>query len=152
MLDGIDLKAIARLMVQGRTTWAELGEVLGLSAPAAADRVHKLEKQGVIKGYAAMVDPETLGYGLAAFITVSLEKPEHRRAFLAKVQNTPEIQECHHVAGDGDYILKVRCTGTRQLEWLVSEELKAVPGLTRTRTTVILSTTKESPALPVRQV
>lgn len=150
MVDSIDLKALKKLMDQARTTWAELGTLLGLSAPAAAERVHKLEERGVIRGYAALVDPEALGYGQAAFVAVSLERPEHRGKFLAKVENTPEIQECHHTAGDEDYLLKVRCTGTRHLEWLVSEELKSIAGVVRTRTTVILSTTKETPVIPIR--
>ncbi|MDR3590576.1 MAG: Lrp/AsnC family transcriptional regulator [Negativicutes bacterium] len=152
MLDSIDLKATKKLMAQARTTWSELGLELELSAPAAADRVHRLEKQGIIKGYHALVDPDALGYGLAAFVAVSLEKPEHRGAFLAKVQKSPLIQECHHVAGDDDYLLKVRCSGPRQLEWLISEELKAVPGVSRTRTTVVLSTAKETPVVPLQQV
>lgn len=152
MLDTIDLKVIKKLMAEARTTWAELGLELGLSAPAAADRVHRLEKQGAIKGYHAVVDPEAIGYGLAAFVAVSLERPEHRSGFLAKVLRSPLIQECHHVAGDDDYLLKVRCSGPRQLEWLISEELKAVPGVGRTRTTVVLSTAKETPVVPLQQV
>ena len=149
MLDNFDSKAIAKLMANARTTWAELGACLGLSAPAAAERVRKLEERGVIRGYAALVDPEALGCGLAAFVEVTLERPEHRAAFLAKVHGTPEILECHHLAGDDDYCLKIRCSGARRLEQLISEDLKALPGLARTRTTVILSTVKETPGLPV---
>lgn len=152
MLDSIDKKAIQKLMEQARTTWAELGQELGLSAPGAADRVHRMEKQGIIRGYAALVDPEALGFGLAAFIAVTLEKPEHRAEFLARVEQSPFVQECHHVAGEDDYLLKVRCNGTRQLEWLVSEELKSVPGVARTRTTVVLSTAKETPVVPLQEV
>ena len=149
MLDTNDSKIIARLMANARATWAELGAALGLSAPAAAERVRKLEDRGVIKGYAALVDPDAAGCGLGALIAVTLERPEHRPAFLAKVAATPEILECHHTAGDDDYILKIRCTGPRHLERLISGDLKALPGLLRTRTTVILSTVKESPVLPL---
>jgi Lrp/AsnC family leucine-responsive transcriptional regulator len=148
-MDSNDLKVIRRLMEQARTTWAELGTLLGLSAPAAADRVHKLEEAGVIKGYSALVDPEAIGYGLAAFISVMLERPEHRAEFLRKVNALPEIQECHHAAGNEDYILKVRCRGTRDLERLISEELKSLQGV-KTKTTVILSTVKETPILPIQ--
>jgi Lrp/AsnC family leucine-responsive transcriptional regulator len=151
MVDSLDLKIIKQLMERARTTWAELGALLGLSAPGAADRVRKLEERGVIKGYCALVDPEAIGYGLAAFIAVFLEKPEHRKGFLEIVQHKTEIQECHHIAGDEDYILKVRCSGTHDLERLVSEELKSIPGVVKTRTTIILSTVKETPVLPIRQ-
>jgi len=149
MLDANDSKIIAKLMVNARATWAELGSLLGLSAPAAAERVRKLEERGVIKSYAALVDPDVVGCGLAAFVAVTLERPEHRGPFLAKVAATPEILECHHTAGDEDYLLKIRCAGPRHLERLVSEELKALPGLVRTRTTVVLSTVKETPRLPL---
>jgi len=150
VVDSFDLKVIKQMMERARTTWAELGIILGLSAPGAADRVRKLEERGIIKGYCALVDPEAIGYGLAAFIAILLEKPEHRKGFLEAVRRKPEIQECHHIAGEEDYILKVRCRGTRDLERLVSEDLKSIPGVAKTRTTIILSTVKETPILPIR--
>lgn len=144
-----DLKIIEQLMRHARTTWAELGALLGLSAPAAADRVRKLEEAGVIKGYAALINPDQIGCGLAAMIAVTLERPEVRSDFLRLVMNLAEVLECHHIAGEQDYLIKVRCSGTRDLERLISEEIKALPGI-KTRTTVILSTVKETPVLPVK--
>lgn len=149
MVNSIDSKVLKQLMEKARTTWAELGALLGLSAPAAAERVHKLEERGIIKGYYALIDPEAVGYGLAAYIAIYLDKPEHRKGFLEFVQDTKEIQECHHIAGDEDYVLKVRCKGTRDLERIVSENIKSIPGVAKTRTTVILSTVKENPILPI---
>jgi len=148
-LEIIDLKVLGQLMTYGRTTWAELAGILGLSAPAAADRVHRLEERGVIKGFAALVDPEAVGCGLTSFIAVTLERPEHRAAFLEGVQEMPEVQECHHVTGEGDYLLKVRCRGTRELERVITDELKTIPGVVRTHTTIVLSTLKETPVLPL---
>lgn len=147
-MDSIDIKLLSILMQQARSTWAELGARLGLSAPAIADRARKLEEAGVIKGYSALIDPETVGCGLAAFISVTLECPDTRYAFLELVGNQGQIQECHHVAGSEDYILKVRCHNTRDLENLISEQIKALPGI-KTQTTVILSTVKETHVLPV---
>ncbi|HEY9646049.1 MAG TPA: Lrp/AsnC family transcriptional regulator [Chroococcidiopsis sp.] len=149
-LDALDCKVIQHLMVQGRMTWAELAGILELSAPAAADRVRRLEDRGVITGYAAQVNAELVGSHLTAFVAVTLERPEHRDPFLKKVQELAEIQECHHVAGDDDYWLKVRCANTKDLERLVSDELKGLSGILRTRTTIVLSTTKETSALPIR--
>ena len=148
-MDAIDIAILRRLMERARTTWAELGSLLGLSAPAAADRVRKLEEAGVIRGYAALVDPEAAGCGLGAFVSVTLERADDRRAFLDMVRSLSEILECHHVAGAEDYILKLRCADTRELERLISDRLKSVPGV-RTRTGVILSTVKETHILPVR--
>jgi Lrp/AsnC family leucine-responsive transcriptional regulator len=149
VLDTNDLKVIKRLMEHARTTWAELGMLLGLSGPAAADRVRKLEEMGIIKGYSALIDPEKIGCGLGALISVTLDKPENRIAFLHLVNKSPEIMECHHIAGAEDYIIKVRCSGTRDLERLISEEIKSLPGA-KTRTTIILSTIKETPILPIK--
>lgn len=148
-LDALDSKALYHLMQQARVTWADLANHLGLSAPAVADRVRKLEEQGIIQGYVTQVDPHRLGYDLTAFIAVTLERPRDRHAFLDQVQALPEIQECHHIAGDDDYLLKVRCQGTQGLERLITDELKKVPGIVKTRTTIVLSTAKETIALPL---
>jgi Lrp/AsnC family transcriptional regulator, leucine-responsive regulatory protein len=143
-MDAIDIRALRALQTDGRETWAALGETLGMTGPAAADRVHRLEERGVIRGYTAVVDPQAVGVGLAAFIAVSLERPKDRASFLALVANLPEIQECHHVAGEDDYLLKIRCRDTSDLERLLTHELKGLTGVARTRTTVVLSTVKET--------
>jgi Lrp/AsnC family leucine-responsive transcriptional regulator len=136
-------------MREGRSTWSQLARLLGLSAPAAADRVRRLEERGVIRGYSAVVDPEAVGLGMTAFVAVTLERPEHRAGFLGWVDVAPEVQECHHVAGEGDFLLKVRCAAVRDLETIVSEQIKGLDGVTSTRTTVVLSTRKETPVLPL---
>ena len=135
-------------MSHGRSTWAELGALLGLSAPAAAERVRKLEENGVIKGYAALIDAEAIDCGMTALISLSVEDAKQLQPLLQRIALLPQIQECHHVAGDIDYLLKVRCSGTRELERIVSEELKAFPGV-KTRTMVVLSTLKETAQLPL---
>jgi Lrp/AsnC family transcriptional regulator, leucine-responsive regulatory protein len=148
-LDEIDSKALEALMAQGRITWSELASLLELSAPAAADRVRRLEERNVIQGYTARINPEAVGCELMAYIAVSLERPQHRASFLQKIQTMPEVQECHHITGEDDYWLKVRCRNTKDLEQLISEELKGLAGILRTRTTIVLSTLKETSALPI---
>lgn len=148
-LDEIDFKVLRALMLQGRITWSELAAMLELSAPATADRVRRLEERGVIKGYAALVDAETIGCDLTAFITVSLAHPNQRSDFLKQVEALPEIQECHHVTGEDDYWMKVRCRNTKDLERLISDELKGTLGYLKTRTTIVLSTVKETVVLPL---
>lgn len=147
-MDHQDYKIIAYLMEQGRGTWAELAAIVGLSAPAVAERVRKLEEAGAIKGYSALVEPETIGCGLGAFISVIIEQPEYKQQFLERIKRLPEVLECHHLAGAEDYMLKVRCQGTQALERIISEEIKCLPGI-KTRTTVILSTVKETSVMPV---
>ncbi|WP_088890655.1 Lrp/AsnC family transcriptional regulator [Leptolyngbya ohadii] len=148
-LNEADSKILQQMMSQGRITWAELAHGLELSAPAAADRVRRLEEKGVIQGYTARINPEAIGCHLTAFVAVTLEHPRHREGFLQLVQQLTAIQECHHVTGDDDYLLKIRCRHTRDLEHLVSEQLKSLPGILRTRTTIVLSTVKETSDLPL---
>jgi Lrp/AsnC family leucine-responsive transcriptional regulator len=151
-MDVIDMKAVARLQVAGRESWATLGVALGMTGPAAAERVRRLEADGVIRGYAALVDPPLVGAGLTAFVAVTLERPGSRAAFLRRVARLAEVQECHHVAGDYDYLLKVRCGGTADLDRLLTDELKGVPGVVNTRTTVVLRTLKESVIVPLPEL
>jgi Lrp/AsnC family leucine-responsive transcriptional regulator len=146
-LDDLDIKTLCVLLERGRITWSELASQLGLSAPATADRVKRLEERGFIEGYSARLNAEALGLDLTAFIAVTLEQPRYRAGFLAQVQESAEILECHHVTGDDDYLLKVRCRHTKALEALISQRLKAIEGVARTRTLIVLSTVKERQAL-----
>jgi Lrp/AsnC family leucine-responsive transcriptional regulator len=148
-VDTIDKKALARLMADGRESWADLGEHLGLSAPAAAERVRKLEDRGVIRQFAAIADPTLAGYPVLAFVFVTLSSQARRKAFLAAVGRNASILECHHVAGDDDYLLKVRCKTMGDLDVLLSDDLKGRMGVARTRTTVVLGSAKETTALPI---
>lgn len=149
-VDEIDFAILRMLADNGRASWAELGASVGLTGPAAADRVRKLEQAGVIGGYSALISPEALGANLTAFIGITVERTEHCPAFLATVRGMEEVAECHHVAGDDSYLLKVRTRGTAGLEHLITEGLKRLPGVVRTRTTIVLSTAKETvvPPLP----
>lgn len=148
-LDDSDRKAIAILFRNGRATWAELGKLLKLSPPAAADRVRRLEQKGIIKGYTAVVDAEAAGYPLLAFVLVTLGSHRRRTAFLRAISLMPEVTECHHVAGDGDYLLKVRCRNTADLDRILLRELKDRLGADQTRTTIVLSSAKETFRVPL---
>lgn len=147
--DTIDSKLVEALMSNGRISFAELATIVGLSAPAVAERVRGLENRGVIRGYAALGDPIQLGCAVTAFVAVALERPEHRAPFAELIRQLPEVQECHHVAGDFDYMLKVRCSALLDLERVVGESIKGLSGVVRTRTTIALSAVKETPALPL---
>jgi Lrp/AsnC family transcriptional regulator, leucine-responsive regulatory protein len=150
-MDTLDRKALAHLMRRGRATWAELGQLLGLSAPATADRVRKLEEKGIIRGYAALPNAEALGYSLVAYVFVTLGSHRKRSAFLRAIEKLEEVSECHHIAGDDDYLLKIRCRGTRDLDRLLARELKDKLAVARTRTTVVLATSKDTIQVPVSE-
>jgi len=148
-VDALDFKALSRLQEFGRDSWKNLGSLLGLTAQATADRIHRLEKDGVIHGYAALIDPDSVGLHLTAFVMVSLDRPKNQEAFLTQVASLSEVQECHHVSGDDDYLLKIRCRSTSDLERVVSEEIKPLPGVIRTRSTIVLRSIKETVSLPL---
>jgi len=142
------MKALRLLATNGRAAWSEVAKALGFSAPSAADRVRQLEKRGVIRGYEARMDPKSLGYGLTAFIAVTLPREKDRARFLRAVAGTPEIMECHHTSGEDDYILKVRCKDTDDLERVIGQRLKKRVEV-RTRSLIVLSTPKETAVLPL---
>lgn len=148
-VDALDFKALSRLQQFGRDSWKRLGDLLGITAQAAADRIRRLEQHGVIQGYAAVVDPDAVGLHVLAFVGVALERPRNREQFLDRVASLSEVQECHHVSGDFDYLLKIRCRGNSDLERLVGEEIKGLGGGGHARIIVALRTIKETTALPL---
>ena len=149
-MDYLDYKALALLMERGRAPWTEVGEALELSAPAAAERVRKLEEHAVILGYRAIASAEALGYPLLAFVHVTLGSRTLRETFLKGIVKHQQVVECHHIAGDDDYLLKVRCRGTSDLEHFLTVALKDRLGVARARTTIALTTVKETTALPAK--
>ncbi len=147
-MDSIDLTILSMLARDARTTFSDIAERVGLSGPSTADRVRRLEERGVIRGYHAEIAPDALELGLTAFVEVTLEAPRFRTAFLSGIAADSRVVECHHVAGDHDYLLKVRCAGTAGLESFVSDVLKAIDGVARTRTTIVLSSAFERALSP----
>lgn len=147
-LNEIDIQILERLQANAWATWTELSNDLGLTAPAIAERTRKLEERGIIQGYHAHLEPERLGCGLLVYIAVQLRHPDARQPFLDRIQTMPEILECHHMTGEDDYWLKVRCASTTALERIISQEFQTHEGI-KTRTTIVLSSPKDTPNLPL---
>ena len=151
-MDSLDTRILDLLQSDARVTQAEIAKKVGLSQPTVADRIRKLEEAKVITGYAARVDPRRLGRDITAFIGVGIEHPKYFDAFAKKVMSLDEVLECHRVAGEDSYLLKVRTTNTRTLDRLLVENLRLIPGVTRTHSTIVLSSVKEetrvTPAQP----
>ena len=142
-MDPVDLRLVDLLQRNGRATQLELARTVGLSQPAVAERIRKLEERGVITGYAARVDAARLGVDITAFIGVGIEHPKFFDRFTKKVKELDEVLECHRVAGDDSYLLKVKTRNTRSLDRLLVEVLRTIPGVTRTHTTIVLAPIKE---------
>ena len=121
--------------------------VVGLSAPAVHERVGKLEAAGVITGYHATVSPEALGYSTNALIGLFLGDAADADAVAAALANVPEVEDCWFVAGEESYVVKVRVMDVSALERMIGT-LNAILGISRTRTTVVLSTKFEGRVQP----
>ncbi|MBT3181012.1 MAG: Lrp/AsnC family transcriptional regulator [Deltaproteobacteria bacterium] len=147
-LDKIDYKILTILQKGGRTKRSHIAEATGLSIPSISDRLKRLEGDGVISKYSAIVNPYKLGFDVTAFIIVTVDSSEHYDAFLDTVTNTNEIIECHAITGEGTHMLKVRVKNTKSLEELLST-IQSWGGVSKTMTRVVLSSHKETMTLPV---
>jgi Lrp/AsnC family leucine-responsive transcriptional regulator len=142
-MDPTDARLLDLLQENGRATQLELARAVGLSQPAVAERIRKLEERGVILGYAAQVDAAKLGVDITAFIGVTIEHPKFFEGFAKKVKGLDEVLEAHRVVGEDSYVLKVKTRNTRTLDRLLVEVLRTIPGVTRTHTTIVLASIKE---------
>ncbi len=147
-LDQTDRRILAFLQQEGRRTYAEIGAHVGLSAPSVHERVKKLEARGVIAGYAARVDATLAGYGVLAFVLVIQDAHADWDIVSEYFRSLPEIVECHHVAGEEDFLLKIRARDTLHLE-RVLRAVQAGGRVASTRTMVVLSTPFEHRGVPM---
>lgn len=143
MLDSIDYKLCELLQLRGRASQLELAQAVNLSQPAVAERIRKLEDQGIIKGYSAQICARKLGKDITAFIGVFTNHPRYHEGFVSKVTAIDEVQECHRVAGTDSYLLKIKTENTSSLDVLIAR-IRSIHGVERTQTTIAMATLKES--------
>jgi len=146
-LDEVDARLLELLQADSQQSIAQLSKALGVAASTLNDRVKRLQRHGIITGFTAKVDPEALGLDLLAFVFVGWSDGGIEQEFLRRMAESPAVLECHHVTGAWNYLLKVRVPSTRALEAFLGGELKAVTGLQRTETLIVLSSAKETMAL-----
>lgn len=120
-----------------------------MSAPSATERVRRLQESGYISGFHAQLEAETLGHRTLGFVAVSIREMPEQEQLLEHVRQIAEVQECHVVAGEYDYLLKVRCASPETLAELLRECVRNLPGVMQTNTIMVLQTIKESGKLPV---
>jgi Lrp/AsnC family leucine-responsive transcriptional regulator len=148
-LDSIDRGILETLQRNSKTSLAEIGAQVGLSAPSVLERVKKLEQSGVIRGYHALLDARSVGLDVTAFIGVSGSYQEMMRStFFDLVEGIPDVLECHHVTGEHTLLLKVKTESTARLESVISR-IRGISGVERTNTMVVLSTQAERIELPL---
>jgi Lrp/AsnC family leucine-responsive transcriptional regulator len=136
-MEDIDRRIVELLSVDGRMSFTDLGKETGLSTSAVHQRVRRLEKRGVIRGYRAVVDPEALGLPMTAFVSIKAFDAAAEDEAPKKIAKVKGVEACYSVAGDEAYILKVRVGSPQGLEALLSD-IRSIAGVS-TRTTVVLS-------------
>ncbi len=126
-----------------RITASEISNQINLSVSAVGDRLKKLEASGIIENYTTILNPKMLDKSLTAIIMVALERPKYAELFQNFVNRENDILDCYYLAGDYDYALKIVTEDTGSLEILIGK-IKAIEGLLKTKTTIVLSTVKDT--------
>ena len=150
-LDKTDRRILAQLQLDGRISTVDLAERIGLSPTSTSERLRRLQREGYVTGFRAMLDPQRVGLGLLVFVEVSLDKttPDVFAKFAAAVRRAPEVLECHMVAGGFDYLVKTRVADMPAYRRFLGEILLALPGVKETRTYAVMEEVKSDGVLPV---
>ena len=147
-LDDVDARIISALGADSRRSYADVGQEVGLSTAAVHERVKKMVERGVIERFSLRVAPERVGLNFTAFVAIRNDGGIHCRDVAPRLRDMPEVMELHSVAGEYDYLAKIRVTHARALEDVLYQ-IKAIAGVARTTSTVVLNTEFEDRPLKV---
>ncbi len=150
-MDATDARLLTILQSDGRISTVDLAERLGLSPTATSERLKRLTREGYIVGYGVRLDPRRLGLNLLVFVELLLDKTTSDvfEQFAAAVRRTPQILECHMVAGGFDYLVKVRVADMTAYRRFLGEVLVGLPGVRETRTYAVMEEIKSGGGLPI---
>ncbi len=145
-LDRIDQRILREMQNNGRISYVDLGKIVGLSTSPCLERVRRLEKQGYIQSYTANLNPNLLGAGLLVFVEINLtyRKADVFTEFKKAVEKWPQIQECHLVSGDFEYLLKIRIENIAFYRQLLGDILHTLPDVRESKTMVVMETAAET--------
>ncbi|MHA7878870.1 MAG: Lrp/AsnC ligand binding domain-containing protein [Saccharospirillum sp.] len=151
-LDRIDRRILHTLQIDGRISFTDLADKVGLSTTPCIERVRRLEREGVIDGYQARINPHKLGYDLLVFVEISLsyQSADAFERFSQAIAGLPYILECHLVSGDADYLLKARLEDMSQYRALLGDLLLALPGVKNSKSYIVMESVKEGLQLPIQ--
>lgn len=150
-LDATDKRIIHKLQENGKETIKEIADLLGMSTTPVYERIKKLERDGFIEGYTAIVNKEKMGFQLVAFCTVSLEShhTDYIEQFEADVKSLPEIMECYHIAGMFDYLLKIYAMDMVDYQHFITHKLAAISNIGRVQSSFIMTEVKNEKVMPI---
>ena len=148
MIDAIDRRILQALQREGRLTQLELADQVGLSPSPCARRVKRLESEGYIRGYSALIDEEKLGFGFSIFVSVRLDKQVDERLvnFEAAISKYPEVVDCWLMTGSFDYLLRVAVTDLHEFERFLTANLTRIDGVASIESSIPLRRVKERAA------
>ena len=149
-LDNLDLKILKRLQENGKITNLQLSKDIGLSPAPTLERVKKLETNGYIESYHALVNEEKLDLGITAFMQISLirQRDNAINDFLAQIEKIDEVLECYNVTGQADYLLKIIVTDIKHFDHLVKEKLSPIEQILNMQSMIVINKDKYSKVLP----
>jgi Lrp/AsnC family leucine-responsive transcriptional regulator len=148
MIDDIDRKILNILQDDARTPNVEIARRVGMAPSAVLERIRKLEERGVITAYTARIDPAAAQLGLLAFVFVRSNEGVRAQRTERALAGIPEVLEVHHIAGEDCFLVKVRAASPEALGRLLRDQFGGIPTVESTRTTIVLSTVKETTRLP----
>lgn len=151
-LDDLDKRILEILQKEGRLSNKELAKRINLTTTPTLERVRRLEREGVIEGYSAQLNPNALDKGLSVFVTVTLSV--HQLSLMSEftdaVKAIPEILSCYNTTGDGDFLLHIVAKDVKDYEHFMRTKLTTLPDVQRIHTSIVLGTIKEQSNIPVR--
>ncbi len=150
-LDRIDRRILRDLQENGRMTNVELARRTGISAPPCLRRVRALEESGVIRGYHGDINPQSLGFGVTVFAHVGLaSQAEHDlKAFEELVTSWPQVRECHMLAGETDFLLKIVASDWDAYQKFLTTQLTTAPSVSHVKSALAIRTAKQLPGVPI---
>lgn len=153
-IDRIDKKILEILQDNGRLTNSDLAKAVDKSPPPTAERVKKLEKNGYIKKYVAIVDPAKVGITCLTYVEVTLVRhgKDAVERFMSSIVEIEEVLECHHITGDADFLLKVATKDIPTYEQFIIQTLTALPDVQHLKTSVVLSTLKQETKITIGEI
>lgn len=150
-LTRIDLHILQELQKDGRITYSALGEKVGLSTSPCMERVKKMERAGIIRGYSARVEPSCLNAGLVVFVEICLDRKSHDifRKFKERAAALEQVQECFLVSGEFDYLIKARVADMEEYREFLGETLLSLPGVRESASYVVMEEIKDSQTVSI---
>lgn len=148
-VDDIDLAILRLLSDNARISNAEMGRRVGLAPSAIFQRIRKLENNGVIRGYTALVEPRELGFHISAFVMIGTNENAGDHDTAALLAQIPAVREVHRVVGEDCFFVRVQVPDTDTLTYVLDDCIRTVPSVASTRTTIILKTAKQEAGPPI---